>query len=422
MRILSITAQKPHSTGSGTYLTELVRSFARKGCSQAVACGIFRDDKTEFPEGVKCYPVYFKSRDENDGPINGSDYDIPFPVVGMSDIMPYESTLYRDLTPEMISIIEDAFVREISRAIDDLDPDLIICHHLFLLTAIVRKHFPDRKIAGISHGSDLRQAANCDELKEFAKPWISRLDVILALNESQKERITDIYGVSEDKIKIIGTGYNGLLFNAAGRNPRSVIEEIAAPADVPVLICYAGKMSCAKGISELLDALNTINADPDVPSIEVTLAGGCQEPSVREELNKLPDNISWPGQISQAQLADIFRYSDIFVLPSYYEGLPLVLIEAMASGMIPVCTDLPGVRPWIEANIPDHNVVFIPMPEMETIDSPTEEGRKEFTANLVSTLTDLTKKIKSGELPGKLPDTHGITWDSVASKVLALSE
>lgn len=40
LKILSITAQKPHSTGSGVYLTELVQAFHRKGCRQAVLAGI----------------------------------------------------------------------------------------------------------------------------------------------------------------------------------------------------------------------------------------------------------------------------------------------------------------------------------------------------------------------------------------------
>ena len=39
MKILSITAQKPHSTGSGVYLTELVNAFDRLGHSQAVIAG-----------------------------------------------------------------------------------------------------------------------------------------------------------------------------------------------------------------------------------------------------------------------------------------------------------------------------------------------------------------------------------------------
>ena len=61
MRILSITAQKPSSTGSGVYLTELVREFARKGHSQAVVAGVYREDQISLPAEVGFYPVYFQT-------------------------------------------------------------------------------------------------------------------------------------------------------------------------------------------------------------------------------------------------------------------------------------------------------------------------------------------------------------------------
>ena len=43
MRILSITAQKPNSTGSGVYLTELVKEYALLGHEQAVVAGVYRE-------------------------------------------------------------------------------------------------------------------------------------------------------------------------------------------------------------------------------------------------------------------------------------------------------------------------------------------------------------------------------------------
>ena len=52
MRILSITAQKPHSTGSGVYLTETVRGFKELGHTQAVIAGVTREDSVTLPEGV----------------------------------------------------------------------------------------------------------------------------------------------------------------------------------------------------------------------------------------------------------------------------------------------------------------------------------------------------------------------------------
>lgn len=400
MKILSITAQKPHSTGSGTYMTELVRSFDRMGAKQAVVCGVYRDDDIGFPDGVECFPVYF--RDEE---------GLGFPVVGMSDIMPYESTRYRDLTPEMIKEFEDAFMDAVSRAVESLDPDLIICHHLFLLTALVRRHFPDRRVAGISHGTDLRQMINCDNLRELVRPHIAGLDMALALHEKQAEQIKEIFGIDPERVRVIGSGYNDRLFNREGRSERG-------PGQ-PVRICYAGKISRPKGVPEMLDALERLAADDSVPEFRLTMAGGCQDEVLLDRLGRLPDYVDYLGQIPQASLADVLRGNDVFVLPSYFEGLPLVLIEAMASGAVPVSTDLPGVRSWIDANVHGSNIRYVPVPEMKSIDEPTEDGRRAFEDDLAEELGGVIRDIAAGITEGT-PDTSSITWDGVAKRLLEI--
>ncbi len=425
MRILSITAQKPHSTGSGTYLTELVRAFDRMGHKQAVICGIFPADSIDFPDGVACYPVFFR-----DTGAYGAAADkagllaapckvkasaagfgaLPFPVVGMSDIMPYESTRYRDLTPEMIAQFEDAFIEAARRAVDDLDPDLIICHHLFLLTALVRKHFPDRRIVGISHGTDLRQMINCDNLRDLVKPYISQLDMALALHEEQRVKIIELFGMDASKVAVIGSGYNSRLFNTEGREPRKT--------DEPLRICYAGKISRPKGVPEMLEALTKLAGT--VPAFELTMAGGCQDEMIMDKLDELPAWAEWLGQIPQPALAELLRRTDIFVLPSYFEGLPLVLIEAMSAGAVPVSTDLPGVHEWIDANVSGPNVIYVPMPEMKSIDEPTDAGRVAFIRDLYKALKDTAAGFACGKLPGTLPGTSAITWDGLARRLLSI--
>lgn len=417
MKILSITAQKPHSTGSGTYMTELVRAFDRMGHTQAVVCGIFPDDTVEFPQGVSCYPVFFTDRkaDLLAAPCKAAQprfSALPFPVVGMSDIMPYTSTRYRDLTPEMVSQFEDAFIDAVSRAVSELDPDLIICHHLFLLTALVRKHFPDRRIAGISHGTDLRQMINCDDLREIVRPYIRELDAALALHSEQREQIIDIFGMDESRVSVIGSGYNNKLFNTEGRTERSSGE--------PLRIAYAGKISRPKGVPEMLAALDRLYADSSVPAFELTMAGGCQDEVLKKRMDDLPEYVSWLGQIPQPALAELLRNTDIFILPSYFEGLPLVIIEAMSAGAVPVSTDLPGIRSWISANVKGSNAVFVPMPQMKSIDEPTDAGRSAFIDDLTSVIRDTITAFGSGSLPGPLPDTASITWDGLAARLISI--
>ena len=150
MRILNVTAQKPNSTGSGIFLSELMKEFANKGHTQALVAGVYPEEKTPVPDRVTFYPVYFEQ-----GKLN-------FPIVGMSDEMPYPSTRYRDMTPKMEAAFKESFLKQLDEAVRDLNPDLILCHHLYLLTAIVREHFPDRKVFGFCHNTDLRQMQKLD--------------------------------------------------------------------------------------------------------------------------------------------------------------------------------------------------------------------------------------------------------------------
>ena len=171
MRILSITAQKPNSTGSGVFLTELVKELAAKGHEQAVVAGVYKEDKTEVPENTKVYPVIFKSE------------ELPFPIAGMSDEMPYESTRYCDMTEDMAGQFANAFLTKIRQAVKEFQPDLILSHHLYLLTALVRENFSELPVYGFCHNTDLRQLQKNVLKQEYIKAQIAKLNRIFALHE-----------------------------------------------------------------------------------------------------------------------------------------------------------------------------------------------------------------------------------------------
>lgn len=426
MKILSISTQKPHSTGSGVYLTELVKSFDRAGHEQAVVAGIYEEDLFEFPPSIRTYPVYYSHGD--------SRGELPFEVLGMSDVMPYPSTLYNSLTDDMADMLYSAFGKTIGRAIRELDPDVILCHHLFLLTSMlpdmVKEFAPGSfhgKIYGISHGSDIRQFQNCPFRRDSIISGIRNLDGIFALHEEQKNQIIELYGIAEGKIKVIGTGYNSQIFN--------MDEDMGKPeSDDPYKIIYAGKLSTAKGIFPLIEALAELDEDSKIPAFELLLAGGCQDegiarllsgkPALRAgdagELKALPFRARYLGMLSQTELATAFRASDIFVLPSYYEGLPLVLIEAMASGAIPVCTSLPGIRGWLASTIVSDNTVLVEPPKMQAPGEPFESEIPAFKERLKDGLISALKlaHIKRYDVNYIYPDTSKASWDGVTETIL----
>jgi len=392
MRILSITAQKPDSTGSGVFLTELVRGFARLGCSQAVVCGTVPEDTIDLPGGAALFPVYYHTP------------GLPFPVCGMSDEMPYESTRYRDLTGRMSRQLMGAFRQKIEEAVQTFRPDVILCHHLYFLAALVRQMYPDIPVWGQCHGSDLRQLSTNDWQGDWIRSGIRNLDGIFALHEVQKRHICDTFGIPEHRVYVMGTGYNSEVFH---------LQQI--PRDPEMLrLIFAGKLSEKKGVFSLLRALDHLSRPQ---SVELRLAGGSGNTAELEKLRalaeKAPCTVTFLGRLDQQTLARHMNECDVFILPSFYEGLPLVLIEAMACGDRVICTDLPGIRPWLDRTIPGSGALFVDPPRLRNGDEPYSEDLPGFERRLARAIEDAASR--------PLPDpelVRQVSWDALCQNII----
>jgi len=378
MKILNVSAQKPNSTGSGVYLTALMKALAAAGHETAVLCGVSAHEETPLPHGTAFFPVEFETP------------DLPFPVAGMSDEMPYKSTCYKHMTPEMTAQFRAAFTAKIKEAWEAFRPDLILCHHLYFVAALVREQLPDAKIFAVSHGTDLRQLQNTDFEREFIRRTIPRLDHIFCLHEPQMAEVMRLFAPDAAKVSVLGTGYDDSVFYRGEKPPHRETRLI-----------YAGKISEQKGVFDLLSALPMVKCD-----LTVTLAGGYGNRDYETALAlaaKSPHPVTFTGLLTQPVLAEKLRESDVFILPSYSEGLPLVLAEAMASGCRLICTDLPGIRPWLDGAVPGHGCRFLPRPE---------EGIEAFRAAIAAAITEAA----ADESP--IPDLRNLSWHALAERVM----
>lgn len=392
MKILNISAQKPNATGSGIYLTSLVNSFWKKGIENEVICGTDQEDRIEMEHQIPFHPVCFNTE------------ELPFPVVGMSDLMPYKSTRYKDMTKEMQQEFETAFIKKIDRVVKNFQPDFILCHHLYFLTALVREYFPEIKVGAVCHNTDLRQYQKIELQNERIMKNIQGLDIIFALHEQQKEKIETIFSVDPNKIFTIGAGYNNEIFYKKNYKKR----------EDTVQIIYAGKISKEKGISCFLRALNNINVDK---RIRICLAGGYSDEIEYQEIKNLARNVKYEveflGKLTQQQLAEQFNRSDLFILPSFSEGLPLVLVEALACGLKVIATDLPGIRQWMDQNVTGHQIIFVQPPLLDLSGEVEKDEKNKF-------IERLSKEIERGIKECKktcLSDPSTVSWDGVADRI-----
>lgn len=128
--------------------------------------------------------------------------------------------------------------------VQDIQPDLIHSHHLWILTALTRRVFPQLPLVATCHGSDLRQFHFCEHLRDRVLAECRRLHRTMALSRAQKSDILRLFGVPEEMVEVVGAGYNQSLFYPEAKSSAN-----------PVEIVYVGKLSRAKGVPWLLKAL-----------------------------------------------------------------------------------------------------------------------------------------------------------------------
>lgn len=420
MRIFCISAQKPDSTGSGVYLAETVASLAAAGHQVAVIAGIDKDDSPQLAPGVEFLPVRFRTP------------ELPFPVCGMSDVMPYEATRYRDMTPEMVQAFRRVFGQRIRDAVLDFKPDAVICHHLYLACSAacdvldnlageyrspiaqgsgLAKGRPCQ-IWGVCHSTDLRQLHNHDLEKDRITAAVRSLDGVMALHEAQKAEIAELFDLPADRIRVVGTGYNSQEFA-----PRAGLR-----AAHPLRVLYVGKICRAKGVESLIRAMDLLPLDPQ--AVELRLVGGCSDQGQYDRIVELAGRCRFPvvfgGRVSQDDLVLSYNESHVFALPSFFEGLPLVTVEALASGCRAVVTSLPGVRPWLDASLPDAPVSFVEPPRIQGVDVPVPEDLPAFEQRLSDALLEDLQAAAERPLEGTGFDATAVSWDSLAARMVAL--
>jgi len=115
----------------------------------------------------------------------------------------------------------------------------------------------------------------------------------------------------------------------------------------PFRVCFVGRVELAKGIPYLLQAWKKLN----LPDAELVLIGEVAE-EMRLILRQgaLP-NVRLTGLLSGAEVAEWYRRSQLFVFSSVNEGLARSILEAMASGLPVVATELSGAEDCITSGI-----------------------------------------------------------------------
>ena len=121
------------------------------------------------------------------------------------------------------------------------------------------------------------------------------------------------------------------------------------PEGVAPVLLFVGRLAAIKGLLVLLDAVAALR--PRYPDLQLVLVGDGPDRARLEARAAEPDlagAVRFTGYRAQAEVADDLAACDVFVLPSFAEGVPVVLMEAMAARRPVVATRVAGVAELVE--------------------------------------------------------------------------
>jgi glycosyltransferase involved in cell wall biosynthesis len=124
------------------------------------------------------------------------------------------------------------------------------------------------------------------------------------------------------------------------------------PADAAPVLLFVGRLAAIKGLLVLLDAVAALK--PRHPGLRLVLVGDGPDRralEARAAALGLGEAVEFTGYLSQAAVAQRVKGCDLFVLPSFAEGVPVVLMEAMAARRAVVATRVAGVAELVEDGV-----------------------------------------------------------------------
>ncbi len=375
-KILHVLAQRPGLTGSGVTLEALIRGAAVDGWDQAAVVGVPATEQDTFVGGLRRERIY---------PLRFGGKDLPFPVPGMSDVMPYRSTRFSDLDAEQMAQYRNAWHMHLSDVMGAFKPDLVHSHHVWILSSLIKDIRPDIPVVTHCHATGFRQMNLCQHLAYDVREGCRRNDMFLALHGGHADELERILGVPEQRVRQVGAGFRDDVFHARG-----------ADADRGQRILYTGKYSAAKGLPWLLDAVETLSNRH--PALQLHVAGtgaGPEADKLSRRMEAMGDLVVRHGQVSQLELAELMRSCAVCVLPSFFEGVPLVLVEALACGCRLVATRLPGIVERLVPTLGDY-LSLVPLPRLESVDVPYAPDLPAFTEALAAAVDEALQQSAAG--------------------------
>lgn len=252
----------------------------------------------------------------------------------------------KDLVKKAYKIIPALFLHAISKKIARYDVVGVVAPGtISTIVAPITYYYHSKPLFLITRGFKYRSIQFGESnwvFRQFAKAIVSLYDIVTRKMLKKKRVMAFTFG---EELRERYLRYNPYVFNCIPMIPRKIIKKKPTGNEVKHIL-FLGRLSKEKGVDDLLLAFSKVNRKFK-GQITLHIAGAGPE---RRNLEKkaisldIEQCVQFHGFVSRGRdLWDLYDKSQIFVLPSYTEGMPRALFEAMARGEAPICTRVGGI-------------------------------------------------------------------------------
>jgi glycosyltransferase involved in cell wall biosynthesis len=280
----------------------------------------------------------------------GLSVKFPKPRSGNDGGITFHTVRYNHLPRKYIQSKTSALLNFVHKSEQEFD--LIHCHTLFDLGVCALELKKQLKIPLVvtAYGTDINWLFETDPARR-ASPEIDRAtrevlrgaDAAIGVSRDLCGKMEQLE-VDPGKINWVPNGVDRELFGPG--NKAAEREKLGWEQDKKTIL-YVGNIIETKGLGELVDAVSLLEKKGAAGNVRVKLAGPDggykQEMLGKITAKNLGKKFEFLGRVDHDQIAQLMRAADIFCLPSWREGWPNVVIEALACGTPVVATTVGGI-------------------------------------------------------------------------------
>ena len=331
-------------------------------------------------------------------PLIGEDSETPLAIDSFRYVWPsswhllgYSRTMKRDIklanwaylqAPLYFAFGERALRRQIrNRGLDLVHAHWLLPNGFIASRACAALGIP---FAVTLHGSDIFMAERNLLFRRMASKALAAAAHVTSCSADLRDRLLDLGGTQHgNKVHLVANGTNLV----EGVTPSADVRSGLGVGTSTRLLVGVGRMVDKKGFRFLLEGLPRVLES--IPDLHLVLGGGGPLQTPLEALARdlgIADRVSFPGVLSHPEVLDLIAASDVFVMPSVrdpkgnIDGLPIVVLEAMAAGKAVVATDIAGMPLAVVPGqtgelVPEQNPRALSDALIRVLDSPQEALR-----------------------------------------------